>query len=165
MAKDFIFVTVGTHYQPFNRLLQGLDELFEKGKIKHKIIAQIGNSTYLPKNYKFFRFSSEKERAKLIKRAKFIINHGGAGSVIESLIYRKPTIIFPRQVKYNEHYNNSAVTLANMLDKKGFAIKALEVRDLPKALKKAESFKIKMVDYKSLKQKLDLYLKELSKKL
>jgi UDP-N-acetylglucosamine transferase subunit ALG13 len=41
-----IFITVGTHTQPFNRLLQKIDELIEKGIIKEKVIAQIGYSTY-----------------------------------------------------------------------------------------------------------------------
>lgn len=31
-----IFVTVGTHEQPFNRLIQKVDELVSDGKIKRK---------------------------------------------------------------------------------------------------------------------------------
>jgi UDP-N-acetylglucosamine transferase subunit ALG13 len=37
-----IFVTVGTHTQPFNGLLQKIDEPVEKGIIKEKVITQIG---------------------------------------------------------------------------------------------------------------------------
>jgi len=33
-----IFVTVGTHEQPFNRLIQKIDELVRDGQIKHDVL-------------------------------------------------------------------------------------------------------------------------------
>ena len=44
-----IFVTVGTHEQPFNRLIQKVDELKRDGVIKDDVIIQTGFSTYKPK--------------------------------------------------------------------------------------------------------------------
>lgn len=44
-----IFVTVGTHEQPFNRLIQKVDELKRDGVIKDDVIIQTGFSTYLIK--------------------------------------------------------------------------------------------------------------------
>ena len=44
-----IFVTVGTHEQPFNRLIRKIDELKRDGIIKEEVIMQIGYSTYEPK--------------------------------------------------------------------------------------------------------------------
>ena len=41
-----IFVTVGTHEQPFNRLIQKVDELKRDGVIKDDVIIQTGFSTY-----------------------------------------------------------------------------------------------------------------------
>ena len=43
-----IFVTVGTHEQPFNRLLQKIDELKKDGTIQDDVIIQTGFSTYRP---------------------------------------------------------------------------------------------------------------------
>ena len=37
-----IFVTVGTHEQPFDRLIKELDTLIEKKVITETVIAQIG---------------------------------------------------------------------------------------------------------------------------
>lgn len=45
-----IFVTVGTHEQPFNRLIEKMDELVESGKIKEKVVVQYGFSTYEAKH-------------------------------------------------------------------------------------------------------------------
>ena len=39
-----IFVTVGTHEQPFNRLIQRIDELKRDGVIKDDVIIQTGFS-------------------------------------------------------------------------------------------------------------------------
>lgn len=37
-----IFVTVGTHEQPFNRLIEKMDELVEKVKLKKKWLSSTG---------------------------------------------------------------------------------------------------------------------------
>ena len=44
-----IFVTVGTHEQPFNRLIEFIDNLKRDGKIQEEVIMQTGFSTYEPK--------------------------------------------------------------------------------------------------------------------
>jgi UDP-N-acetylglucosamine transferase subunit ALG13 len=49
-----ILVTVGTHNQPFDRLLKEIDRLVEQEEIKDKVIAQIGYSKYKPRNYQHF---------------------------------------------------------------------------------------------------------------
>lgn len=41
-----IFVTVGTHEQPFNRLIQKVDELKRDGVIKDDVIIQTGSRIY-----------------------------------------------------------------------------------------------------------------------
>ena len=43
-----IFVTVGTHEQPFNRLLECVDKLKEDNIITEEVIMQTGFSTYVP---------------------------------------------------------------------------------------------------------------------
>lgn len=43
-----IFVTVGTHEQPFNRLIECIDNLKKDGVIQEDVIIQTGYSTYEP---------------------------------------------------------------------------------------------------------------------
>ena len=45
-----IFVTVGTHEQPFDRLLLKIDELKKQQVIKEDTFIQTGFSTNKPKN-------------------------------------------------------------------------------------------------------------------
>lgn len=46
-----IFVTVGTHEQPFNRLIQKVDKLKRDGVIKDDVIIQTGFSTCKEKEF------------------------------------------------------------------------------------------------------------------
>jgi UDP-N-acetylglucosamine transferase subunit ALG13 len=46
-----IFVTVGTHYQGFDRLIRKMDEI--AGKIEEDVIMQIGSTQYKPINAKY----------------------------------------------------------------------------------------------------------------
>ena len=48
-GRENDFVTVGTHEQPFNRLIQKIDELKKDGIINEDVIIQTGFSTYEPK--------------------------------------------------------------------------------------------------------------------
>ena len=43
-----IFVTGGTHEQPFNRLIKKVDELKRDGIIREEVVMQTGFSTYEP---------------------------------------------------------------------------------------------------------------------
>jgi UDP-N-acetylglucosamine transferase subunit ALG13 len=136
-----IFVTVGTHTQPFNRLLQKIDELVEKGIIKEKVIAQIGYSTYKPKNYEYFTFTSEEKILELNKKAKLIITHAGVGSIITALRFRKPVIVVPRLKKFNEHVNNHQLQIAKAFEKEGKVLTCYDINKLENVIKKAKKFK------------------------
>ena len=51
-----IFVTVGTHEQPFDRLVKYIDELVKVGEIKEEVVIQAGYSTYEPVHCKWRKF-------------------------------------------------------------------------------------------------------------
>ena len=44
-----IFVTVGTHEQPFDRLIQYMDDMKREELLDEEIVIQTGYSTYEPK--------------------------------------------------------------------------------------------------------------------
>jgi UDP-N-acetylglucosamine transferase subunit ALG13 len=136
-----IFTTVGTHTQPFDRLLKKIDELIEKGIIKEKVIAQIGYSTYKPKNYNYFTFTSEEKILELNKKARLIIAHAGAGSIITALQFRKPVIVVPRLKKFNEHVNNHQVQIARAFEKEKKVLACYDIEDLEKVIIMARKFR------------------------
>lgn len=104
-----IFVTVGTHEQPFNRLIEAVDNLCETGVINEPVIMQTGFSTYEPKHcerHKILPYDQMKEN---VAKARIVITHGGPASFIMPLQIGKIPIVVPRQLQFNEHVNNHQV--------------------------------------------------------
>lgn len=110
-----IFVTVGTHEQPFNRLIEKMDELVESGKIKEKVVVQYGFSTYEAKQCEMHKMMSFDEMQQAFKDARIVITHGGPSSFVEALQYGKVPIVVPRQLEFNEHVNNHQVDFTKLI--------------------------------------------------
>lgn len=104
-----IFVTVGTHEQPFNRLIQKIDELKRDNVIKEKTIIQVGFSTYIPEYCQWSKLISYQQMVKNIEDARIVITHGGPASFIMPLQVGKTPIVVPRQHQFNEHVNDHQV--------------------------------------------------------
>ena len=79
-----IFVTVGTHEQPFNRLIQKVDELKRDGVIQEEVIIQTGYSTYEPKYCQWSKLIPYQQMVKNVEDARIVITHGGSGDIIGS---------------------------------------------------------------------------------
>jgi UDP-N-acetylglucosamine transferase subunit ALG13 len=131
-----IFVTVGTHNQSFERLVKKADEI--AGKIGEKMIIQTGHTKYKPKNAESFDFASREKMEQLNKEARIVISHGGAGSIIFALQFRKPLIVVPRLKKFDEHVNDHQLELAKELEREGRIIGVYDIEELEKAIASAE---------------------------
>ncbi len=104
-----IFVTVGTHEQPFNRLIEKIDKLKQNGTIQDEVIIQTGFSTYEPKYCQWNKLIPYKQMVKNIEDARIVITHGGPASFIMPLQIGKTPIVVPRQYRFNEHVNDHQV--------------------------------------------------------
>ena len=104
-----IFVTVGTHEQPFNRLIQCVDELKRDGRIADDVFIQSGYSTYEPKYCEWSRLLPYKEMNRRIEEAGIIISHAGPSTFLAPLQLGKIPIVVPRMKKYDEHVNDHQV--------------------------------------------------------
>ncbi len=101
-----IFLTVGTTKYPFKRLLQSVDDFLVNSKAKEKLIAQIGSSDY----HFLYRFAetynevSFKKMINYLSKARLVICHGGAGTLLMVLRYAKnQPLVFPRMARFKEH--------------------------------------------------------------
>lgn len=113
-----IFVTVGTHEQPFDRLIREIDLLKKEKKIQENVILQTGFSEYKPTYCNWSNFLSYNEMTENMKSARIIITHGGPASFIMPLQFGKVPIVVPRQKKYNEHVNNHQVEFTRNVAKR-----------------------------------------------
>ena len=89
-----VFVTVGTHEQPFNRLIQKVDELKRDGVIKDDVIIQTGFSTYEPKYCQWSKLIPYQQMVKNVADARIVITHGGARDIIWTT-RKKPDFMRP----------------------------------------------------------------------
>lgn len=119
-----IFVVLGTQKFQFNRLLKALDKLVEKGLITDMVVAQKGNSDYIPRNYKSIDFMDKEEFQEQIQNCSLMICHSGVGTIISGLKHEKKVIVIPRLAKYKEHIDDHQIEIAKIFEKKGYILVA-----------------------------------------
>lgn len=102
-----IFVTVGTHEQPFNRLVEYMD----KWSMNHdeEVVIQTGFSTYEPKHCQWSKLYPYKTMIEMVDKARIVITHGGPSSFIMPLQIGKIPIVVPRKHEFDEHVNDHQV--------------------------------------------------------
>ncbi len=135
-----IFVSVGTHPQQFDRLLREIDAIAARHK-EFEIFAQTGNSGYEPKNFAFEKFVNGTDYDRRMAWADVVLSHGGAGTIINALLGKKPLVGVPRLAKFGEHTNDHQLDLAKALEEKGKAIAVFDINDLEKKVLDAFSFR------------------------
>lgn len=130
-----IFVTVGTHEQAFDRLIEYIDNLKEKEIINEDVIIQTGYSNYEPRYCKWKKLFSYQEMVKLVDEARIIITHGGPSSFVMPLQIGKTPIVVPRRLEFNEHVNDHQVAFSKAVaERMGTIIVAEEVEDLERII-------------------------------
>ena len=135
-----IFVTVGSRNYPFDRLFKKLDELYDDGAIKDEMFAQIGTSTYKPRNYKYKDFISPEEFSDYIQKADIVVSHGASGSIMKALNADKKVIVVTRLEKYGEHINDHQIQNNEAFAENHYVLMAdLELNDLGECFKKINS--------------------------
>ncbi|WP_312065993.1 glycosyltransferase [Leuconostoc lactis] len=117
-----IFVTVGTHEQSFNRLIEAVDNLVRDNQIVEPVFMQIGYSTYLPKYTEYSKFLDFEKMNHMIESADVIVTHGGPASFLNAISSGKRPVVVPRQLKFNEHVNNHQIEFVEQIVQRNYPI-------------------------------------------
>lgn len=128
-----IFVTVGTHEQPFLRLINAVENL-ETDETK---IIQYGYSypgQILPGYEKFMDFDRVRQ---LMREAKVTITHGGTGSVINALSLGCPLVVAPRYQRYGEHIDDHQLELVHKFADDGLIVPYYDTDQLQTCIENA----------------------------
>lgn len=158
-----IFVTVGNHYQGFERLIRKMDEI--AGKIDEKVIIQIGHTNYKPINAEYFDFiESYQEIQELNRKARVVVCHGGAGTIITALEQETPVIAVPRLKKHAEHTDDQQLDIVKAMAEEGKIIAVYDIEELEKALKNIEKIQLNIKRDKRLVNTLREYVTILERK-
>ena len=132
-----IFVTVGSRFYQFNRLFQKLDEFYDEGILSEPMFAQIGASTYEPRNFEFEKFITPEEFDKRILDADIVVSHGASGSIMKALNAGKKVIAVTRLEKHGEHINDHQIQNNEAFASNGYVLMAdPELTDLADCFRK-----------------------------
>ncbi|GEQ62379.1 glycosyltransferase family 28 [Vagococcus lutrae] len=123
-----IFVTVGTHEQKFDRLINEIFSLINKKIIKENVFIQYGYSSPIENNDLVHgeKLLSQKKLTQYSLDCNIPITHGGPASFMFFLKENKVPIVVPRQEKYEEHINNHQLDFCKKIEKEGFPIIVIE---------------------------------------
>jgi len=134
-----IFLTVGTQF-PFDRLVQAVDDAFDECSVDEEIFAQIGESSYKPRNFKSVASLEKKVFDEYLQEATGIISHAGMGTITMALKNHKPLLVMPRMKRYKEHVNDHQVATAKKFEELCHILVAYDTKDLPQKMKQLKTF-------------------------
>lgn len=136
-----IFVTVGTHEQQFNRLVESMD-IWAAGHGEHVII-QTGFSTYKPEHAEWSALYPYSEMVKKVEEARIVITHGGPSSFIMPLRVGKTPIVVPRKKEFDEHVNDHQVKFCMQVENRMKNIIVVEdIETLDSVIENYDKFKM-----------------------
>lgn len=113
-----IFVTLGTMFMDFPRLIDKMDHIaHESGE---EVILQLGLYTCQPKHCTTFDFKPHAELLDLQRDARVIVAHAGIGATRDALALAKPLILVPRRKHFGEHMNDHQLEIADAVARRGW---------------------------------------------
>jgi beta-1,4-N-acetylglucosaminyltransferase len=122
---------VGTaHFDP---LIEKIDQLVESGEVKESVVAQIGRGSYIPKNFKSFRFMRSLKQA--YEKAHVIISTGGAGTIIECAKQGLRLVVVENTTLMEHHQ----AQLIREMSRRGHLVWCKELTDLSSCINEALS--------------------------
>ena len=134
-----ILVTLGTHEQRFERVLDMVEPLAQD----EEVIVQHGHTPPRPgrAGIRWFDFVDHDELGRLTKTASAVICHAGVGSIMTVLAAGKTPVVIPRRRALGEHVDDHQLQIAKELAAQGLVVACFEARDLRSALVTARSRK------------------------
>lgn len=133
-----VFVTVGTHEQPFDRLLRAVDALVADGSLDEPVFVQAGYCGYEPRRCEWERFLPAREMRERMEAADVVVTHGGPSSFIEAMAAGKVPVVVPRRAELGEHVNDHQVEFVRAVaERMGGIVPVYDVSALGGAIEEA----------------------------
>jgi UDP-N-acetylglucosamine transferase subunit ALG13 len=130
-----IFVSVGTHEAPFDRLLRAVGEL----RTDEELVVQHGPSAVRCDRATEFDYRPFDEVVELVRRARVVVTHAGVGSVMLALSNGKRPVVMARLRRLDEHVDDHQLELARRLADAGLVDLVEDAAGLSEALVRSAS--------------------------
>lgn len=110
-----IYVTTGTHYLPFDRLLTMVKEM----KIQEDLVVQAGTSKIKIPGAQRTDYVTYQQTIDYISQARLVITAAGPATIFQVLQYnRNIPLVVPRLKRFGEHVSDHQLYFAEYLAKK-----------------------------------------------
>ena len=123
-----ILVTVGTHHQPFTRLLGAL------AMLPDDVVVQHGHSRPPSGVGRVVAFLPFPELVELMAVADVVVTHAGVGSILLALRCGHTPVVVPRRRQHSEHVDDHQVELTVALAQRGQVVPVWDVATLADAV-------------------------------
>jgi UDP-N-acetylglucosamine transferase subunit ALG13 len=127
-----IFVTVGTHHQPFDRLL---DALANSGL--EDLVVQHGPGRPPPNAARSADYLPFEEMLACFREAEAVITHAGVGSILCATREGHTPLVVPRRHDLGEHVDDHQVELTRALEGRGSVVAVWDTARIPELLEAA----------------------------
>lgn len=127
-----IFVTVGTHHEPFDRLLAGLEHLPAA-----ELVVQHGPGEPPPGAARTERFMPFDEMLECFRDADIVITHAGVGSILCATREGHVPLVVPRRHDLREHVDDHQLELTRALSERGSVVPVWDVDAIADAVSRA----------------------------
>lgn len=138
-----LFVPLGTQKFPFNRLIEALNGLVEKGLYKPEEIVMQSSIYEVEPKFTHYELIPASQFDELIDSAQLVITHSGVNSIISCMKRKKPLIIVPRLKMYGEHVDNHQVEIAELMKQKFDVVVVEDLSKLEEAIGEAKHHEYK----------------------
>jgi UDP-N-acetylglucosamine transferase subunit ALG13 len=128
-----IFVTVGTHPQPFTRLMRALGPL----AALDELVVQHGSAPPPPEAAVAERFLSAAEVVRRAEEARVMVMHAGVGSFLVAWRAGHVPVVVPRLHSLGEHVDDHQAEISRALAAEGHVIPVWDIADLEAAVRAA----------------------------
>lgn len=134
-----LFVPLGTQKFQFNRLIDALNKLVEKGLYKPQEIVMQSSIYEIEPKFTHYELISTSQFDELIDKVDLVITHSGVNSIISCMKRMKPLVIAPRLRQYGEHVDNHQVEIAQLMKQKFGVVVVEDMSKLEEAIKDAKN--------------------------
>jgi UDP-N-acetylglucosamine transferase subunit ALG13 len=113
-----IFVTVGTDYHPFDRLIEWTDDWAEHAAARGRVLVQYGRSKR-PRTAESVEYMDYVAMEDAMRGADAVVSHGGPGTIMLALTHGKRPIVVPRLSSLGEHVDDHQLAFASRIEADG----------------------------------------------
>jgi UDP-N-acetylglucosamine--N-acetylmuramyl-(pentapeptide) pyrophosphoryl-undecaprenol N-acetylglucosamine transferase len=116
------FVAVGTRREPFDRLLEIVDDAVGAGLLPGPVIAQSGHSGYAPRHFEPVPWLTPDQVEAAARHARYVVCHSGSGIIGAALRNGHRPLVLPRLRSNGEHIDDHQLQIARKLEEMGLAV-------------------------------------------